>query len=146
MRWKDAPNQDLPLFASNFPRIGELLERAPGGTLKFWFVLEVDDWDALLGDRVLAYFQGAVFDSEPAAETWVLAMNAEARLRKTAGEPGVRFALRTFDLRGESPLLIPSGHEPEPDQEYYIEKIAARIEETLASRGSLAWGTRFPGW
>jgi len=146
MRWKDAPNPDLPLFASSHPRIWDLLVRAPDGTGRFWFVLEADDWDALLGDKVLAYFQGAVFDSGPAAEAWVLALDAEARMQKKSGEPGVRYILRTFNLRREDALLVPSGHDPEPGQEYYIERVVARIEETLASGGSLSWGSRFPGW
>lgn len=146
MRWKDAPNPDLPLFASNFPRIVESLERAPDGTGKYWFILEADDWDALLGDTVREYFQGAVFDSGSAAEAWVLALEAEARLRAKSGEPGVRYTLRSFNLRREGSALIPSGHEPGPGQEYYMERILTRIEETLASGGSIAWGTRFPGW
>lgn len=146
MRWKDAPNPDLPLFASNFPRIVEYLERAPDGTGKYWFILEADDWDALLGDTVREYFQGAVFDSGSAAEAWVLALEAEARLRAKSGEPGVRYTLRSFNLRREGSALIPSGHEPGPGQEYYMERILTRIEETLASGGSIAWGTRFPGW
>ena len=86
MRWKDARNPDLPLFASNYPRIVEYLEHAPGGTGKYWFILEADDWDALLGDRVLAYFQGAVFDSGSAAEAYTLALEAEASLRKKSGD------------------------------------------------------------
>lgn len=146
MRWKDNPNSDLPLFASSHPRIAEFLGRSPGGAGRFWFVLEADDWDALLGDRVLAYFQGAVFDSGPAAEAYTLALEAEARLRKESGEPGVRYVLKSFDLRREGPVLVPSGHEPGPGQEYYLEKVAARIEEVLASGGSLGWGTRFRGW
>ena len=146
MRWKDAPSPDLPLFASKYPGVSGLLGRAPDGTGKFWFVLEADDWDALLGDRVRAYFQGAVFDSGPAAEAWVLTLEAEARLRAKSGEPGVRYTLRSFGLRREGPALVPSGHEPGPGQEYYVERIVARIEGTLASGGSLTWGTRFPGW
>ena len=146
MRWKDAPSPDLPLFASKYPGVSGLLERAPDGTGRFWFVLEADDWDALLGDRVGAYFQGAVFDSEPAAEAWVLALEAEARLRAKSGEPGVRYTLRSFNLRREGSTLIAAGHDPEPGQEYFMERILTRIEETLASGGPLTWGTRFPGW
>lgn len=146
MRWKDALNPDLPLFASRFPRIGKLLEGALDGTGRFWFILEADDWDTLLGDGVRAYFQGVVFDSSSAAEDRVRALEAEARLRNKAGEPGVRYILKSFDLRREGPVLVPSGHEPGHDQEYYVERIVSRIEETLASGGSLAWVTRFPGW
>ncbi|NLJ47154.1 MAG: hypothetical protein GX430_11425 [Treponema sp.] len=146
MRWKDPPNPDLPVFASRFPLVTEYLEHAPDGIARFWFVLEADDWDALLGDTVRAYFQGVVFDSGPAAEAWILALEAEARLRNNEGEPAIRYVQKTFVLRWEGPVLVPSGHEPGPDQEYYVERIVARIEETLASGESLTWGTRFPGW
>ncbi|MCK7514777.1 MAG: hypothetical protein MZV70_69440 [Desulfobacterales bacterium] len=93
MRWKDAPSPDSPLRLGLPPDRGAP-RTPPDGTGRFWFVLEADDWDALLGDRVLAYFQGAVFDSGPAAEAWVLALDAEARLQKKSGEPGVRYILR----------------------------------------------------
>lgn len=146
MRWKDSPSPDLPLFASNYPEISGFLGRAPDGTGTYWFILEADDWDALLGDTVRAYFQGAVFDSGSAAEAWVLTMEADAHQRDRAGEPGVRYVLRSFDLRREGSVLVPSGYEPEPGQEYYMERIVSRIEETVASGGSLTWGTRFPGW
>ena len=147
MRWKDVPGLDLPIFTAGHPRVAKLLELAPGGSARFWFVLEADEYDALLGNEVLQYFQGSVFDTEQDGVLYVSSRNAEADKRKRENdEPGVLHVLESLEVSRDGPVFVLAGPEPKPYQEYYVERILARIEETLASEGSLAWGTRFPGW
>ncbi len=146
MRWKDAEEPLLPLPASRFPRLAERLGAAPEKKSRFWFVLEEDQYDTLLGDKLFQYFQGAVFDSGEGARAYADRLNAEAKKAEEAGEYGVLYVVKDFEARLDEGIIVPSGHEPGPSQDYYIEKILDRVEETLASGGRPAWGTRFPGW
>lgn len=147
MRWKDVPDPALPLFVSQYPRLAERLEKSPEKRARFWFVLEEDKFDLLLDDTVLQYFQGAVFDSEDAARAYIDPLNEG--LKKGEGEEEgykVLYILKSFEARMDGPLIDPVGHEPEENQDYYIERILKRIEETLAADERLPWGTRYPGW
>ena len=147
MRWKDKSESEIPLFTTQFPRLSDRLDASPEKRASFWFILEEDKFDALLGDQLYQYFQGAVFDAEASAQAYADERNEESRKDEAAGEEfGVLYVVKSFEARLNDGVIATVGHEPEPFQNYYIEKILARIEETLASGGAIAWGTRFPGW
>jgi len=147
MRWKDKIEPEIPQFASQYPYLVDRLNASPEKTARFWFILEEDKFDTLLDDKLFQYFQGAVFDSGEAAQSYAAPLNEESKkLEREEKELGVLYIVKSFEARLDEQIITPIGHEPEPSQDYYIEKILGRIEETLASHGTLDWGTRFHGW
>lgn len=136
MRWKDnfLPLPEMPI--SEFPFLSKFLLACEHGNYRFWFVLYEDKYETVFGDGCFVYWSRRVFLDRVDAIAFVQKENA-----KLAEDPyGTEYSLESFALKLENGFLVPEDFLPITFKRYKIENIIRRIEDTLASNGSIPWG------
>jgi hypothetical protein len=143
LAWKDNFEPKEPLRAGDFPALGRRIAEMPDGKARFWFILEEDLYESRYGDGSFLYFHGLVFESEESARASAEAHNLEtARRERLDGSVGSEYSIRGFVVSIEAGRLKPSEYEPRNFEHHEIEEILRRIEATIASTGTPAWGKR----
>ncbi|MEI6388407.1 MAG: hypothetical protein WCQ50_17445 [Spirochaetota bacterium] len=147
IEWKANFEPTASLLAKDFPALLARLATKADVTEHFWFILEEDRYETILGDGEFLYFKGMVFETEKPATDFVLSANRESERRmREKSELGTFYSAKGFALGLEDDRLKPRDYEPEAFEHSYIEEIIKRIEETVASDGLLPWGTRKSGY
>jgi len=146
IEWRSNFAPTAPFLAKDFPALLSRLMTKDGRIDHFWFIIEEDRYETMLGDGEFHYFHGMVFEAEKPAAEFVLSSNRESeRCMREESLIGTFYTAKGFTLGLEGDELKPRDWEPEMSEHYYITEVIKRIEATIASAGSLPWGTRTPG-
>ncbi len=132
IQWKDnfLPLDPLPVV--DFPEITKRIQNNPANEAYFWFSLNEDLYETYLGDGEFHYFSGDIFETEQQAVMYIEPRNLETkRLKEEEHQYGEIHTIRSFSITIDNGFLMPINWEPKGNEDYRIEKIVRKIEETL---------------